>query len=262
MGKLSAAFEPAVKDFCRGVRFRPNNDPYFKLLQKVGEQDSSIVDLNELANAHQDVRGSINNIKETRLTILLRDKPICSRHFYYNSETKNFAVEDPALFYFLKNLDWKRLRQDCGFRDSARDFEYDFAISFAGEHRSLAREISTQLGAMDCRVFFDENFESNFLGGAWSEKFEAIFGKEARLVVCLLDANYRSKIWPTFERECFLPRIKEKEVIPVFLDETAFVGIPQDIIGIKFTYDMKSDIQANRVTDEITYKLIDRLGVA
>ena len=74
--RLSAAFYPAVKEFCRGVRFRPNNDPYLKLLQKIGQQDSSIVDLNELANSNEDVRGSINNIKENRLAILLK----ISRH--------------------------------------------------------------------------------------------------------------------------------------------------------------------------------------
>jgi hypothetical protein len=33
--KLSSAFYPAVKEFCGGVRFRPNNDPYLKLLQKM-----------------------------------------------------------------------------------------------------------------------------------------------------------------------------------------------------------------------------------
>src|SRR5207249_5109734 len=160
--KLSAAFYQAVKEFCRGVRFRPNNDPYLKLLQKIGQQESSIVDLNELANANEDARGSINNIKESRLAILLRDKPTCARHFYYNAETKNFAIEDPALFYFLKHLDWDALRLDCGFRDTTRDYEYDFALSFAGENRDLARYVADQLEVLDARVFFDEYFEANF----------------------------------------------------------------------------------------------------
>ena len=53
-----------------------------------------------LANRYEGVRGSINNIKERRLVVLLESKPICARHFYYyNGETKNFAIEDPALFY-------------------------------------------------------------------------------------------------------------------------------------------------------------------
>jgi hypothetical protein len=56
--RLAAAFYQAVKDFCRGVRFRPNNDPYLKLLQKIGQQESSIVDLNELAHMACDLSSS------------------------------------------------------------------------------------------------------------------------------------------------------------------------------------------------------------
>lgn len=258
--KLFAAFYPAVKEFCRGVRFRPNNDPYLKLLQKIGQQDSSIVDLNELANSNEDVRGSINNIKESRLAILLNDKPACARHFYYNAETKNFAIEDPALFYFLKHLDWQRLRHDCGFRAPGRDTEYDFAISFAGENRELAREIAQQLSVLDAHVFYDEHFEANFLGGAWSAQFERIFGRDSRLVICLLDQHYRDKIWPTFERECFLPRVPDGDVIPIFLDDTKFVGIPKDLIGIPFKRSANFEDEKGRVTDEIAFKLIERLG--
>ncbi len=102
--RLRASYYPGVKEFCRGRRFRPSNDPYFKLLRTVSQQESSIVDLNMLANATPDVRGSINNIKERRLAVLLDSKPVCARHFYYNTESKNFAVEDPALFYFLKRI--------------------------------------------------------------------------------------------------------------------------------------------------------------
>jgi len=260
--KLAAAFYPAVKEFCRGMRFRPNNDPYLKLLQKIGQQGSSIVDLNELANSNEDIRGSINNIKQSRLAILLRDKPVCARHFYYNAETKNFAIEDPALFYFLKHLDWAKLRHDCGFRPPGRDFEYDFAISFAGENRDLAREITQQLSMLDAHVFFDEHFEANFMGRAWSSQFEKIFGHESRLIICLLDINYREKIWPTFEKECFLPRVPDGDVIPIFLDSTTFVGIPQDIVGIKFELSSDFNDVKDRVTDEIAFKLADRLGIA
>ena len=260
--KLSAAFYPAVKEFCRGVRFRPNNDPYLKLLQKISQQDSSLVDLNELANSNEDVRGSINNIKESRLAILLSNKPTCSRHFYYNAETKNFAIEDHALFYFLKHLDWGKLRQDCGFKVAGRDIEYDFAISFAGENRDLAREIAEQLGILDAHVFYDAHFEANFLGGAWSAQFERIFRRDSRLVICLLDQHYRQKLWPTFERECFLPRVPDGEVIPIFLDDTVFVGIPKDLIGIKFKRDGNEEAERSRVTDEIAFELLERLGRA
>ena len=232
VSRLSASYYECVKEFCRGKRFRPSNDPYYRLLQAVSGQDSSIIDLNLLANSVEAARGSINNIKERRLSVLLDTKPLCAQHFFYNGDTKYFAIEDPALFYFLKHLDWDKLRTDCGFRKDASTREYDFAISFAGENRELARAISVQLEMLDTSVFFDEYFEINFLGKTWSKEFKRIFGEASRLVVCILDIYHLKKLWPTFERECFQPRIDEESVIPIFLDDTKFPGIPTDVVSI------------------------------
>ncbi len=256
--RLENTYLDPVKEFCRGRRFRASNDPYFKLLKAISSQESSIIDLNELANSSPNVKGSINNIKEHRINVLLESKPICERYFYYNNETKNFAIEDPALFYYIKHLDWDRLRKECGFRESPDDYEFDIAISFAGENRELAKTITDLLQLLDCRVFYDEYFEANYLGQTWSKQFEEIFGQKSRLVVCLLDQHYKEKIWPTFERECFSPRISDASVIPIYLDNTKFVGIPQDIVGIKFT-DNQYYSDREFITDHIAYKLEEKL---
>jgi hypothetical protein len=258
--KLDHSYQETVKDFCRGKRFRSTNDPYLKLLRSVGEQDSSIVDLTELANSNEEIRGSINNIKEKRLSILIDSKPNCDRHFYYNAETKLFAIEDPALFYYLKHLDWEEIRKACGFRVGQRDYSFDFAISFAGENRDLARAIANQLELCDCSVFFDEYFEANYLGKAWHKSFTEVFGVQSRFVICLLDKCHVEKIWPTFERECFTPRVAEAAVIPVFLDDTVVLGIPKDIAGINFkNYVTFAEQLPNRITDDIVFKLLAKL---
>src|SRR5260370_69073 len=112
------------------------------------------------------VRGSINKIKKHRLETLIESKPTVARHFYYNADTKNFAIEDPALFYFVKHLDWNQLRQDCGFREQSEDYEFEVALSFAGENRQLAQYIYDGLATLDVTVFYDEMFEANYLGKA------------------------------------------------------------------------------------------------
>ena len=258
--RLESAYQETVKEFCRGKRFRSTNDPYLKLLRCVSEQESSIVDLTELANANPTVRGSINNIKEKRLSILIESKPICERYFYYNPETKLFAIEDPALFYYIKHLDWEAIRKTCGFRVGEQGYEFDFAISFAGENRELARMIVEQLEALDCSVFYDQHFEANYLGKAWHSTFNEVFAEKCRFVVCLLDKHYLEKIWPTFERESFSPRVAEAAVIPIYIDDTLFPGIPRDIVGVKFNIvGVSPEELANRVTDEIVFKLISRL---
>jgi hypothetical protein len=258
--KLRSNYYQAVKEFSRGRRFRPSNDPYFKLLHAVGQQDSSIVDLNEMANALPDVRGSINNIKEHRLEVLIGSKPAVAERFYYNTETKSFAIEDPALFYFIKHLDWNELRRDCGFRQTAVDYQWDVALSFAGENRKLAEYLAEKLTVLDVPVFYDANFEANYLGKTWSTQFKEIFGEKSRYVVCILDKHHSDKIWPTFEREIFMPRVASGTVIPIFLDDTKFVGIPHDVIGIKFKYDPANPDWQKKANDEIIMKLIDKLS--
>lgn len=260
VSRLENTYKEPVKEFCRGKRFRPTNDPYFRLLRLVATQANSIADLNELANANPDVRGSINNIKERRINIVLESKPICDRYFYYNPDTKTLAIEDPAFFYYLENLNWEDLRKDCGFRDDIQSFDWDFAISFAGENRRLAKLLADLLGILDCTVFYDQYYEANYLGTAWSQQFKDIFGTKSRYVICLLDVNHAKKIWPTFERDCFIPRVGEGAVIPVYLDNTSFAGIPPDIVGIDFKDCDPSD--TDLVTDRIVYKLEEKLRTA
>lgn len=257
VARLDNTYREPVKEFSRGKRFRPTNDPYFRLLRLIAAQESSISDLNELANANPEVRGSINNIKERRIAVLLESKPICERYFYYNSDTKTFAIEDPAFFYYLQHVDWENMRKDCGFRDDPHNFEWDFAISFAGENRVLAKSIVDLLEVLDCTIFYDQYYESNYLGTAWSQQFKDIFGSKARYVICLLDANHAEKIWPTFEREIFSPRVEDAAVIPVYLDNTSFVGIPKDIVGIDFKGCDPNNV--GDVTDKIVYKVEEKL---
>ncbi len=257
--KLSHTYNEPVKEFSRGRRFRPSNDPYFKLLRLISSQSSSIVDLNELANANDALKASINGIKERRLNILLESKPICSRYFYYNSENKNFAIEDPALFYYMKHVDWEEIRKECGFRDNIETKEFEIAISFAGENRKLAKYIAEQFEQIDVPVFYDELYESNYLGKAWSKEFERIFVNDSRYVVCLLDSFHKDKIWPTFERDCFKKRVPNGDVIPIYLDDTLFVGIPDDIVGIKFDSDKESDNWQSKAEDKIVFKIWEKL---
>lgn len=252
-------YDPAVREFCRGRRFRPTNDPYYKLLRAVSEQDSSNVDLNELANSRAEIKGSINNVKDHRLKVLLEQKEMCSRLFYYDPETKGFAIEDPALFYYLRNLNWDSLRQRCGFRNEHQDYEFDIAISFAGESRDLAKFIVEQLAELDISVFYDRHYEDNYLGGPWSKYFEDVFVHRSRLVTALLDEYHKNKIWPTFERECFSIRVPQGEVIPVFLDDSIFPGIPSDLVSIKFNLEGDIDSQKDDIIDNVVLRIAAKL---
>jgi len=260
INKLNNSYGEIVKAFARGKRFRPTNDPYYILLKAISEETEMPVDLTEIANKSEGtIRNSINKIKETRLHKHISSSSILSANFYYNPETSNFNIEDPALFYYLKYLDWKKIKKECGFKYKSTDYKFDIAISFAGENRALAEYITTFLRVFDYEVFYDELYEANYLGSSWSDRFEEVFNRESRYVLCLLDKNHKAKIWPTFERECFQERVKEKAVIPVFLDDSKFVGIPQDLVGIKYKFHEKDPKWKDAAVDIILRKLLVKM---
>lgn len=196
VNRLQNSYYESVKEFCRGRRFRPSNDPYYRILKFISTKtgSSSSVDLIELANAHAEIAGSINNVKDSRLGVLLREKTRAGQYFYFNKETARFSVEDPAVFYFLQNLDWDRLRTDCGFRDDVSQPSFDVAISFAGENRELARYVAQRLKELDVAVYFDEDYEVSYLGKKLSDEFPKVFRDGSRFVLCLLDRFHQEKI--------------------------------------------------------------------
>ena len=82
---------------------------------------------------------------------------------------------------------------------------------------------------------------------------------DSRYVVCLLDVFHKEKIWPTFERDCFKIRIPNGEVIPIYLDETIFVGIPDDIVGIKYYWNEENNKWKDEVQDKIVFRIWEKL---
>jgi hypothetical protein len=75
----------------------------------------------------------------------------------------------------------------------------------------------------------------------------------------LLDCNHLKKIWPTFERECFTPRVNDGDVIPIYLDDTKFVGIPQDTVGIMFKVSLEGEDWKDQA-DDVVFKLMERIA--
>ncbi|MEO9477109.1 MAG: TIR domain-containing protein [Cyclobacteriaceae bacterium] len=260
INRLENGYSEIVKTFARGKRFRPTNDPYYLLLKALSEESMMPVDLTEIANkTDNSIRNGINKIKESRLGKHIADNQILSDNFYYNPSNTIFNIEDPALFYYIKHLDWKKLKKECGFKTHESEYKFDIAISFAGENRKLAEYISSFLRIFDFEVFYDELYEANYLGSSWSDRFEEVFNRESRYVLCLLDANHKNKIWPTFERECFQERVREQSVIPVFLDDTKFSGIPQDIVGIKYSFNPENPNWRDTALERIIKKLLLKL---
>ena len=107
-------------------------------------------------------------------------------------------------------------------------FEYDVALSFAGEDRAIARQVAAILKAADVNVFFDELEPTRLWGKDLAVEFERIYGHAARFMVPFVSRHYATKVWPTHEFRSALATAVEQRgerILPVRLDATALPGL-------------------------------------
>jgi hypothetical protein len=109
-------------------------------------------------------------------------------------------------------------------------FQYDVAISFAGEDRVVAEEFATSLLAKKYRVFYDR-FEQHAL---WGEDLGGylpdVYGEQSRYCVIIVSENYANKVWTRLElRSAIAGAIfggsREAFVLPLRLDDAKLSGL-------------------------------------
>jgi hypothetical protein len=107
-------------------------------------------------------------------------------------------------------------------------FEYDVALSFAGENRQYVEEVSRHLKAANVKVFYDEGEQASLWGKDLYIHLDEIYQKKARYCVMFISEQYRNKLWTNHERQSAQARaFKESEeyVLPARFDDTEIPGI-------------------------------------
>jgi TIR domain len=116
-------------------------------------------------------------------------------------------------------------------------FEYDVAISFAGEQRAEAEAIADCLKQAGVKVFYDRYEEVDLWGKDLYEHLSDIYQKKARYCLMLVSAAYAAKVWPTHERRNAQARAlaqRNEYILPVRFDETEIPGLPATIGYLRF----------------------------
>lgn len=254
---LSNGYEPAVLEFCRGRRFRPGNNTYFKLLKAISKEGTNPVNLDKLAANVPEIKQSVDQLKTKRLSILIQDKSLVKRYFYYDPNIKLFSIEDAGMSYYLRHLDWPKIETGCGF-NSATNI-YDVAVSFSGTSRDLVALVVDQLKERDVTVYYDKDYESKLLGADMEKTFKQIYAKDAKLIIVFLDSDYNKRVWPKFEKSCFEDRVKNEEVVPVFLTDEPVKGMPDTIFGIKCDNDTSNPEWKSNTATTIAEQICEKL---
>ncbi|OGM12046.1 hypothetical protein A2Z22_01940 [Candidatus Woesebacteria bacterium RBG_16_34_12] len=116
-------------------------------------------------------------------------------------------------------------------------FEYDIALSFAGEHRNIAESIAHELKKLGISLFYDNFEQSKLWGKRLSKHFQEIYGQKTRFVVVLISKEYPIKDWTDFEFTIAREEAKNRKsefILPIRIDDTLIFGLPSDVAYLDF----------------------------
>ncbi len=114
--------------------------------------------------------------------------------------------------------------------DDHGQFEYDVALSFAGEDREVAEKFANLLIAKKIKVFYDEYNAADLWGKNLVDHLADIYGKSARYCVMFISQYYPLKKWTRLERMHAQERAfrdPNEYILPVRLDDTEVPGITE-----------------------------------
>jgi hypothetical protein len=115
-------------------------------------------------------------------------------------------------------------------RENRDQFEYDIALSFAGEDRAVAEEFASLLVAKNIKVFFDEYEAAELWGKDLVNHLVNIYGRKARYCVMFISQYYPLKKWTEVERMSAQERAfrdANEYILPIQLDDTEVPGITE-----------------------------------
>jgi hypothetical protein len=242
MSDLARQFKEAAVTFARGSKLRrEGRAPCLHILRWLSETEEWSIDLSEAVNAYPDMKGSVGQvIDKGYLEALLADPEkhdILSPYFHFEPSTRVLSVEDPKLVFYLKNVIWRVFTRQVGYRADYFKGRYDFALSFAGPNRDLAKTLHEFLAEREVASFYDENEQHRIIAQNIEDYLAPIYRSEARYVVVLQSPDYPKRIWTKFESDNFRERFGTQSVIPIrytnvvpgfFTEDAKYGGIPFD----------------------------------
>jgi len=108
------------------------------------------------------------------------------------------------------------------------EFEYDVALSFAGEDRQVVDQFAAYLTSRGIPVFYDEYKTAELWGRDLVNHFVNLYSRKARYCVLFISQYYPLKKWTNAERTAARERSfrdANEYILPLRLDDTDVPGL-------------------------------------
>lgn len=133
------------------------------------------------------------------------------------------------------------------------NYEYDLAISFAGEDREIVRELVSILSIKGVDIFYDENEQASLWGKDLYQYLQNIYRDKARYCVIFISENYANKYWTKHElrqaqERAFLE--SEEYILPLRLDDAEIPGLNSTVAYMDLRVDSILEV-SNVIIDKL-----------
>lgn len=108
------------------------------------------------------------------------------------------------------------------------EYQYDIALSFAGEDRTYVRAVADSLESHALKVFYDEYEQVQLWGKDLYEHLHEIYSSKAMYCVIFISEAYARRIWATHELKSAQERALREHgeyILPARFDDTELPGM-------------------------------------
>ncbi len=260
--ELARLFYPKARTFAIGSKLRKEGRaPYLHLLNWLANSPDWSIQIDEMLNQNSNMKLSINQVVEKGfLKKLLDENPLLQDVIHYDDQSNILTIEDPKFLFYIRNILWNKFAEQIGFVGIEFSKPYDFALSFAGENRDLAKILNSKLLEREISVFYDHNEQHRILASNIEDYLAPIYNSEADFILVLLSKDYPKKIWTKFESDQFKQRFGENAVIPIWFSDidTSIFDESTSYGGITFNIDNNIEDEAEKIVSLISKKLEDK----
>jgi hypothetical protein len=140
-------------------------------------------------------------------------------------------------------------------KKSRKRFEFDVALSFAGENRSVVKELAGMLVNAGAEVFYDEYKQATLWGKDLYQHLQDIYQNRAKYCVVFVSKNYIKKHWAKHELKNAQARAfasHREYILPLRMDSTVLPGLPATVGYLDLK---KHDLE------EIAVLLLEKLNI-
>ncbi len=141
--------------------------------------------------------------------------------------------------------------------DKKKEYEFDVALSFAGEQRNFVESVANALRTKGIRVFYDQFNQSQLWGRNLVEYFKEVYYSRSEYCIMFISRQYLGKMWPSWERKNATARDIEEfgdYILPVVFERGLDVPGLDKYRGYLGVWDYSPETIADLFLEKIEYE--------